>query len=339
MSWRKLMRDLEVSARRAERRAERAAKQRRRELVAAMKLEQSMQEEARARHTVALYENYIETLTSLHKECWNPWDWRQVSMAPPPPAPVYVPHFETAARHAFQAYQPSVTDRMLNRETVQRQELAAAVELARQQDQRVWHDVQARYAAERERWAWFGNVARGVLAGEMKAYEAVVAHLSPFEELTELGTAVGLSSKEPWYVLAELTVRDSEIVPDEIYSPTPKGKLSTKSMPKSKYNEIYQDHVASAALRIGRELFALLPIEFAFVNVRALLVNLATGHQEPRAILSVGFARTTMSSLSFDAIDPSSALSGFVHKMKFKKTIRLSNPVDVLDPLALRPVK
>lgn len=336
MGWRGFMRSVGASARRAERQAERAASRRRRELLAEAKQHQAMQEEALARHHVALYENYIDTLISLHKECWNPWNWHQVVAMPPPPAPVYTPRHENAARHALQTYEPGMTDRMLSREAVRRQELTNAIAVARQQDHAEWQHAMAQHQAAHARWAWFNGVARGVLAGEMQAYEAVIGHLSPFQELNELGTYVNISSKEPWYVLAELTVRDTEVVPDETYSVTAKGKLSTKAIAKSKYHEIYQDHVASCALRIARELFALLPIEFAFINVNAVLVNAATGHQEPFTILSVGFERMRTQSLNFDAIDPSSSLSNFVHKMDFKKTTGFKT-VERLDPLAFRP--
>jgi hypothetical protein len=301
-----------------------------------MKHEQAMQAEALARYQVALYDNYIETLTSLHKECWNPWDWRQVAVAPPPPAPPYLPVRETAARHALQTYQPTLGERMLNRDGVRQQELAAAIESARQFDHAAWQQALAQHRAEHERWSWFHGVARGVLSGELEAYQAVIRHLSPFQELNDLGTQVQLSGSEPWYVEAGLIVRDEEIIPDEAYTLTPTGKLTTKPIAKGRYQEIYQDHVASAAIRIARELFALLPIDFALVHVSSVGVNAATGYQEPFTILSVAFARPTLEALNFDAIDPSTALSNFVHRMKFRKTTGFQT-VDRIDPEQFRP--
>lgn len=332
MGWRGLMRSLQASSRRAER----ASARRRRELLAQMKHQQAMHEEALARYQVELYESYIETLTSLHKDCWNPWDWHRVVATPPPPTPPYLAHREHAARHALETYQPGLADRLVSAEALRRRELASAVERARQEDHAAWQHALAQHQAEHARWAWFNSVAQGVLAGRLEAYEAVIAHLSPFQVLTDLGTHVHIASQEPWYVQAALTVRDSDVVPDEVYSVTSRGKLSTKAMGKSRFYEIYEDHVASAALRIARELFALLPIEFAFVNVSSIMLNSATGHQEPFVILSVAFARSTLDALNVDAVDPSDALENFVHNARFKKTSGFQ-PVEELDPLDFRP--
>ena len=332
MGWRGFMRSVQASSRRAER----AAVRRQRALIAEAKNLQAMQEEAIARHTVALYDNYLDTLTSLHKDCWNPWDWRVVAVEPPPPTPPYMATREHAARHALETYNPTLADKLVSAEALRRAELAAAVERARQEDHAAWQHACAEHRAAHERWAWFNGVARAVLAGDLEAYQAVVAHLSPFEELSHLGTTVQVSSEEPWYVLAELTVRDTEIVPDEVYAVTARGKLSTKAMPRGRFHELYQGHVASAALRIARELFALLPLAFAFVNVSALALNPSTGYLEPVVILSVAFERQATLNLNFDAVDPSSALSNFVHRMKFKKTSGFA-PVEPLDVQELRP--
>jgi len=91
-------------------------------------------------------------------------------------------------------------------------------------------------------------------------------------------------------------------------------------VPKSKFYEIYQDHVCSCILRVSRELFALLPIEVVIVTAMSDILNTQTGHMEEKPIVSVAFPKKTIESINFDMIDPSDSMTNFVHRMNFKKT-------------------
>jgi len=103
-------------------------------------------------------------------------------------------------------------------------------------------------------------------------------------------------------------------------------------MPKTKYWALYQDHVCSAAIRVARELFHLLPIARTYVHVAAEMLNTATGHSGPETVLSVEFDRDRLLGLNFDRIDASDAVESFRHAMNFKKTAGFS-PVETLQHL------
>ena len=284
------------------------------------KLRDDAAEKARARNDVELYDSYLENLVSLHKDASQPWAWETIARIAPPPEPVYVTAAESPAQYALATYAPSVTDRMLSRENLVISQLQAAIVTARQQDHAQFQQAMERHRQELARWDWFRSVSAGVLAGDAQAYDAVIRYLSPFQELSDLGSDVAISPGEPWCVEAKLTVRDPDVVPDEIHSLTSGGKLAIKKMPKARYWEVYQDHVCSCALRVARELFALLPIDIALVNVHGMALNKATGHEELQVLLSVGFSRATVERLNFDAIDPSEAMQSFNHRMEFSKT-------------------
>lgn len=108
------------------------------------------------------------------------------------------------------------------------------------------------------------------------------------------------------------------------------GKLSVKDMPKTKYFQLYQDYVCGSAIRLARELFALLPTDMVIVNVLGEVLNTKTGHLEESPILSVAIPRETLQKLNFDMLDPSDSMENFVHNMKFMKT-KGFNPVDKID--------
>jgi hypothetical protein len=100
-------------------------------------------------------------------------------------------------------------------------------------------------------------------------------------------------------------------------------------MAAGKYWALYQDHVASCAIRIAREAYAVLPIERVIVNVRVLRLDSRTGHMEQPTILAVHFMRETLTHLNFQALDPSDALTNFPRRMKFKKTAGF-DPVEAM---------
>src|SRR3954471_16419677 len=111
MTWRRFMREMQASARRAEREASR-----RRKALLQQELQQAkMDLAAQVRHVVDLYENQIELVTSMHKDCGPEWDWPAIRNAPPPAAPSLENANEEAAERALRVYRPGLLDRLLNR--------------------------------------------------------------------------------------------------------------------------------------------------------------------------------------------------------------------------------
>lgn len=98
------------------------------------------------------------------------------------------------------------------------------------------------------------------------------------------------------------------------------GKLSVTKMIQSKFYEIYQDHVSGCALKMARELFALLPTDMVIVTFISDLLNTGTGHIEEQPILSVAIPRATAERLNFETLDSSDSMQNFIHNVKFLKT-------------------
>ncbi|HAD25243.1 MAG TPA: hypothetical protein DCF61_05865, partial [Alphaproteobacteria bacterium] len=95
---------------------------------------------------------------------------------------------------------------------------------------------------------------------------------------------------------------------------------SETKMPAGQFNELYQDYVCSVALKIGGDLFQILPLEEVYVTCQTHMLNTKTGYKELTPILSVQFVRPTFLSLNLSQIDPSDSLGNFNHVINFKKT-------------------
>jgi hypothetical protein len=142
-----------------------------------------------------------------------------------------------------------------------------------------------------------------------------------------IGSGFEFGMDESNVIHVSFDVNGQKVVPETTLTLTKTGKLSKKSLSKTAYYDIYQDYVCSSVLRIARDMFALLPVSFVFVNAFEKMFNLATGHMKRQAILSVKYVRSTLNQLNFNRLDPSDVLVNFPHKMKFKKTTGFE-PID-----------
>ena len=83
MGWKGTLRSISA----AQRRSEREALRRQRELERQQKQLEKMQELERASYEVQVYENYIEILATIQKDCSDPWNWESIQLLPPPDEP------------------------------------------------------------------------------------------------------------------------------------------------------------------------------------------------------------------------------------------------------------
>jgi hypothetical protein len=306
----------------AHRPAERSAAQRYKQYVARVNSEIGKPPRTPIAHSEVSYDDYIAIIDSLHRDAGKQWDWREIGASPPPPSRR---EHEAAAQKALDSYKPTFLEWSLRRAEGRRQELAAAVARAQATDQELWRDVC-------DQWNWCQQLARSILQRDIRAYRAAVEQLGPFEQLEHLGIQVEIRVTDPSFLEAFVKVRH-DAVPYTEYKFLASGRTSAKDMPRTRHRELTQAHVCSAAIRVARELFALLPIARTFVHVATVQLDPATGHPVTYTLLSVEFDRERLLRSNFEQVDPASAVESFRHAMNFKKTVGLL-PVDPLEPLA-----
>jgi hypothetical protein len=318
MGYKSVLRSMAAEARRQER----EAKRKQHEIERQRKNLEKMQDLERSRFEVLEYENYIEVITSVHRECGSSWDWRDVHNRPEPREPQRQSFTdrETRARRAFAEYTPGRADRLMRRVDSRRKELAIAIESAKTQDDDDFSSTLNEYKQKHIEWEALHELSGRILSGNTGAFVDAIKMIDSFSEVGELGSHLRFITEDGQTFEVTVHVNGEDIIPSESKSLLKSGKLSIKKITKTKYYEIYQDHVCSAALRIGRELFALLPAEMAIITATSDLLNTSTGHIEEQPILSVAMPRSTIERLNFDALDPSDSMENFVHNMKFLKT-------------------
>lgn len=320
MGWKGTVRSINA----AHRKYEREAQRRQRELERQQQQLEKMQEIERTAYEVKVYENYIDLLLSVHKECGDLWDWEIIQSSEPPIKPAKSHKNEELAQTKLDKFKSGFFDKMLKRVESKRDKLARNVEEARQADEKECRESLQTYEQEYADWDTTRKLSDRILSGNTEAYLDAIKQAELFNDISKLGSFLEFEAMSSSLVETTLHVNGEEVIPSEIKSLLKSGKLSVKQMPKGKYYELYQDYICSCVLRVAREFFALLPIEMVIVNCMGNLLNSQTGYMEEKPILSVAIPRKTLEGLNFEMLDPSDSMSNFIHQMTFKKTIGFS---------------
>ncbi len=320
MGWKGTLRSIGAASRQMERQSMRRSK----ELEKRRKLYEKMQELERAAYEVDVYENYIDRMISIHKDCGPNYDWPEILKKAPPSEPLREYGYERIAKQNLDRYKPGFFDRIFKIEGKKRNRLEVKIEMAVKEDEKIYNDQLKQYKLVLDDYNEVQTITKNIIVGNPEYYEKAINEFSPLAEITEIGASLEYLFQSPKRIKIVLHVHGEQIIPKQIKSLLKSGKLSAKDMPIGRYNELYQDYVCSSTLRVGRELFALLPIEEVVVTAKGNILNQSTGRLEDQPLLSVFLIRETMNMINFELIDPSDCMKNFKHNMGFKKSVGMT---------------
>jgi hypothetical protein len=305
----------------AERQQQREAKKRQRDLERQAKEMAKLSALEQARLEVETYENALEVLLSVHKEQAAPWDWPDLANSLSPVPPRRHSHNELKARQllAFSASQ---------------QEATVTVQQAQQKDEREYQEALQTHAVEYAEWGKFSNLAHRILEGDSGAYIEAIQELSPFTELAGIGSSLHFTVHNARVLECIFSTNGNRAIPAEIKALTASGKVTVKTMPRTRFVEIYQDYVCGCILRVARELFALLPVDTLLITASAEALDTSTGQRAERPFLSVAIPRGTLKSFNFDELDPSDSVMSLTHRGDLKAS-RKTGDFEFINPLTV----
>ncbi|MBD8070686.1 DUF4236 domain-containing protein [Bacillus sp. PS06] len=281
----------------------------RNEIVRRQKEIAKLQELERNQLEVEAYENKVEMIKSIHKECDDEVNWLEMKNTPSPFTKGEKGPNERIAEEKLNSYKPGFLSKILKQEEKKKKHLIDNIEKAKLEDQQDYLN-----------WEELVETATNVLDGDIDTYFKVIEEFAPLDDLLEFGSGFEFFMEDPHSIEVEFNVHTESVVPTQVKSLTKTGKLSVKDMPKTKYYDIQQDYVCSSVIRIARDLFALLPLHFVYIHAFDEHLNTSTGHTEQVVILSVRIEKNILQTLNVETIDCSDAMQNFKHNMKFKKT-------------------
>lgn len=252
--------------------------------------------------------NYTDLIKSVHKECENDIDWNAVLDSPPPFVKGQPGPREKEAQKAIDDYKPGLAGKLFG-DAKAREKLDTALAEAKKED-----------AEEFAAWQDSYKFAQRIIDGDIDAYLEAIQDANPFEDLVEYGSGFEFGTDDPSVMEIEFQVKSEDVVPKKTVTVLKTGKLSEKELTKSAYYDLEQDYVCSCAVRLAREIFAVLPVGGVIVHAVDTVLDTATGNDAEETILSVLFEREKFEQANFDRIDPSDFVNSFTCNMKFTKT-------------------
>lgn len=186
---------------------------------------------------------------------------------------------------------------------------------------------------EKEQYVNAINLAKRVLNKDSDAYLEVMDKYSPMEEISAFGSDFEFGSDDGDVLLCRFNVKINDVVPKTGFKKSETtNKISECEIKGSQFNDLAQDYVCSCAIRIAREAFALLPVDFVVINAEDLLFDSSTGNQRDATILSVLFVREGFKDINFEMIDPSDFVARFKSNLSFSKTNGFKEVKDIEIP-------
>ena len=318
MGWKGTVRSIVAASRAAERESQRRHRQQQKE--------QMTNESATA---VADWENYVDDLVSIHTDMADMIDWRTIATQPRPNEPEEATFHGDRAKAALAGFKPRFFDILKGGSAKLQERLESELKHASKRDKGDYRNQLAAYRQALTEWEDDTSLARQLLKGETAAIKQVIEELQSLTQNELIGSAIEFSIGNN-FVHARPKVHGDDIVPSVRRKQLASGRLSETKMPIGQFNELYQDYVASVALKTGGDLFHILPLEELYVTCEAYMLDKHSGHNEWTAILSVQFVRDTFMRLNLANIDPSDSMRNFRHAMSFSKTKGFSS----VEPLA-----
>lgn len=310
----------ELAATRRHRMSEKAKQQHERELARFERRKAKLAAAEQATEDAQRFDQYLQAIVELHKDCIDEWDWHDINSSPQPPAPVLTKNHENAARSQLDRYRPGLFARAFGRSETRVSELTQAVEVARTTDERDNAAILKRYQELVTTWDIERRIAKLVLASDPGGYQEALNYVDAFGDFNDFGAGARVYRAQADLLVVHYAVGDRELIPAEEIKANRSRTVSSK-MPMDRYWSVFQDHVCSAALRIARDVCNVLPIKRVIVNVSRSSTNLITGYRVSETILAVRFWRSVLNQIDLQSGTPTDIVRNFQHRMSFQNAI------------------
>lgn len=149
-----------------------------------------------------------------------------------------------------------------------------------------------------EEYAYYKGKAENVINGDIDEYFALIQDINPFNDLQDYGAEFDFGTDDPRSMTVNYVIKKDVLDFGDTITTEEK-------------NINYQDFVCGTAIRVARDLFALLPLREVAINVQEKRI---IGNN---TILSVAFDYNSFSNLNFNELDPSDTIESYKHNMDF----------------------
>lgn len=256
------------------------------------------------------YEKRVETISNMHKMPVNRIDWIQLSNTSPPFPENAIGPNEEQVLGKLKKFKPSMMDKLFSRVEARKEIIHEERLDAVKVDTELFND-----------WQSSTQLAKKVLKKERQALMDALVKFPPYQYHLALGSRVSAYTTTDNNVInIEFNINSNVVIPDEIKTLTKTGKVSTRKMGVTRFNELLNLYVTGGAIAIAKETFATLPVSTVNVHCIDAIINPSTGIKENNVLLSVVFDKKQLDIIIYDHINPEETIKLFRHNMNFLKT-------------------
>jgi hypothetical protein len=179
-------------------------------------------------------------------------------------------------------------------------------------------DAASEYEHARAAWDEARKLALSILKRDTSAYVSALERHATLHALSPVGIDLEVTETHPDRVAVVIHCRSDKAIPSVTRTLTATGKLSEKPIPRARHQEVYQDHICSAILRVAREFFSVLPITHILITCRVPVGDGDSDAEQMVPVYSLLMDRSQVEILHYQSLDPSDAVESFQHRGDFK---------------------
>jgi hypothetical protein len=289
-----------------------------RESVKRAKEHQKLKDKQNAYQAVVDWGNYVLSLKKIHLESTNLIDYEKIKNTEMPIEPKRKYNNEDFAENKLKSFEPSFFDKLFGLIQKKTNRLKELLELAKIKDKNENDANYIKYLDNFKDWEKLQEISKGVEKKQIEFYKKALEYFNPFSKIGEIGNQININLEND-FIDIDLTVNSLDVIPDYELKQTSTGKLSKTNMPKTRFNELYQQHVCSCLLRVAKEVFAHLPYKYSRVNAITKIVNCQNGKIEEKIIMSVIFTEDIIQKINFGLTQPLDNIQSFAKNILIDK--------------------
>ncbi|MCJ8013389.1 DUF4236 domain-containing protein [Paenibacillus sp. KQZ6P-2] len=202
----------------------------RNELVRLQREMDKLEKQKQAIYEVQMFENQVEIIKSIHKECDEAFHWNDIRQMPAPFLSGEKGPRERFAQQELDNFKPNIIQKWFKTDVKKRIQLSDKIDQAIREDQEDYKN-----------WENVISTASKIVSGDIDEYLKVIEELSPLDDLSEFGSGFEFFIEEPKTLEVEFEVHSQNVIPTETKTLTKSGKLSVKPMTKTNYFDLYQE--------------------------------------------------------------------------------------------------
>lgn len=245
------------------------------------------------------YQQMIEQLVGAHRVAFRPIDWAAVAQRPSIPPPDRTSTHEDAARRALADYRPNWFERTFGLAAGKVRALEQAAASAAIHDEALHRAASGQTKIVNDEL----ELARKLVAFDRDAVVKVVNAQSGLGDLPFCVEALDLYFSADGQMTARVDGLDLDDMPTQSVTLLQSGKASVKPLSPARIHDLHRANICASALRVAIELLRVVPVPAVRVVMETDLLDPATGHIEPRPILSVKVARQAIATLALERTD------------------------------------